>query len=205
LSPSEHRTLTETIEFDESFLAALADRTFLRHARTLLIAHYFPHLEQVALRELTGLDELEGGEILSEIHEEARNYARITARDARFRIQVVSSYVFTCALTGYSLTTLSNTTIVDAAYIHERCDSLNDDPKNGLALSKNAHWMFDEGLWSLTDDLRILVAENAFTDWSPDGTSLRDFQGRSLFFRDGCTLRPARNYVAWHREHRFRS
>jgi hypothetical protein len=95
------------------------------------------------------------------IKEEAKEFARGTARDARFRIQVVSAYLFTCALTGYRLTTLSGSSIVDAAHIHERRDCKNDDPRNGLALSKNAHWMFDEGLWTFTDDLKILIAEKA--------------------------------------------
>jgi len=72
------------------------------------------------------------------------------------------------------------------------------------ALSKNAHWMFDEGLWSITDDLKIIVAEKRFTDWSPDGFSLRNYHGRSLFFQRGCILRPDPKYLAWHREHQFR-
>ena len=82
-------------------------------------------------------------------------------------------------------------------------NSRNDDPRNGLTLSKNAHWMFDEGLWSLTDDLKVLVAEKAFTDWSGDGFSLRNYHTRPLIFGQGCTLRPDTKYIAWHRQHRF--
>ena len=204
LKPSSHRSLTEIVEIDLSFRAAMEDAAFLRRARNVLISHYFPPFEQVALRTLTGVEAKEAEADLKEVKDEAREYARSTARDARFRIQVVSSYLFTCALTGYSLTTAANSSIVDAAHIHERRDSQNDDPRNGLALSKNAHWMFDEGLWSLTDDLKIIVAEKAFTDWSPDGFSLRNYHGRPLFFQRGCTLRPDRKYTTWHREQRFR-
>lgn len=204
LKPSKHRSLTEIAEIDPSFFEAVGDAAFRRHARAVLISQYFPPLEQLALRGLTGVGNEEAQADLNEIKEEARAYARSTARDARFRIQVVSSYLFTCALTGYSLTTISNTSIVDAAHIHERRDSQNDDPRNGLALSKNAHWMFDEGLWSLTDDLEVIVGEKAFTDWSPDGFSLRNFHGRPLFFQRDCILRPDRKYTTWHREHRFR-
>jgi putative restriction endonuclease len=204
LKPSNHRSLTEVIEMDESFVSAMSDAAFLRRARAVLISQYFPPLEQIALRSLAGIGDKEASADVGAVKEEARAYARSTARDARFRIQVVSSYMFTCALTGYCLTTLSNASIVDAAHIHERRDSLNDDPRNGLALSKNAHWMFDEGLWSLTDDLKVIIAEKAFTDWSPDGFSLRNYHGRPLFFQRNCTLRPDRKYTAWHREHRFR-
>ena len=79
-------------------------------------------------------------------------------RDARFRIEVVVvAYKHTCALTGYRMTTLDMESIVDAAHIHEFSDSRNNDPRNGLALSKNAHWQFDRGLWSITDEYRVIV------------------------------------------------
>jgi len=58
---------------------------------------------------------------------------------------VVSAYNFTCALTAYRLTTITAGSIVDAAHIHEFRDSRNNDPRNGIALSKNAHWTFDQG------------------------------------------------------------
>jgi putative restriction endonuclease len=161
LKPSKHRSLTESVEMVPSFFAAMKDREFLRCARAVLISHYFPPFEQIALRTLTGIDDKHSETDAQLIREEAREYARHTARDARFRIQVVSAYLFTCARTGYRLTTLSGSSIVDAAHIHERSDCQNDDPQNGLALSKNAHWMFDEGLWSLTDDFKILVAPMA--------------------------------------------
>jgi putative restriction endonuclease len=203
LKKSDHRSLTEVVEIDSSFFAAMQDADFRRRARAVLISNYFPPFEQIALRELTGIGEKEAEATADEVKKEAREYSCNTARDARFRIQVVSSYLFTCALTGYSLTTVSSSSIVDAAHIHERRDSKNDDPRNGLALSKNAHWMFDEGLWSMTDDLKVIVAEKTFTDWSPDGFSLRNYHGRPLFFQRGCTLRPDSKYIAWHREHQF--
>ena len=204
LQPSSHRSLTEIVEIDPSFMAAMEDAEARRRARSLLIRGYFPAVEQIALRTLTGIEGSETVADSEEIKEEARRHARGTARDARFRIQVVSSYLFTCALTGYSLTTVSNASIVDAAHIHERRDSKNDDPRNGLALSKNAHWMFDEGLWSITTELKIIVAEKGFKDWSPDGFSLRHYHGRSLFFQRECTMRPDPQYITWHLEHRFR-
>ncbi len=204
LKPSKHRSLTEVVEIEPSFLAAMADGEFRKRARAVLISQYFPAFEQVALGILTGIDTKESEAAVREIKEQAREYARRTARDARFRIQVVSAYDFTCALTGYKVTTTKGTSIVDAAHIHQRKDSKNDDPRNGLALSKNAHWMFDEGLWSATDNLNVIVAEEAFTDWSVDGVSLRNFQGRPLFFQHGCLLRPDHKHFAWHRENRFR-
>gem|GEM_PF-5268008 len=74
-------------------------------------------------------------------------------RHARFRIEVVIvAYRHTCALTGCRMTTLGRDkmeSIVDAAHIHEFRDSRNNDPRNGLALCKNAHWQFERGLAGL--------------------------------------------------------
>ena len=80
--------------------------------------------------------------------------ARERGREARFRLTVVPAYNYTCALTGYRLTTVGSGSIVDAAHIHQFSDSRNNHPQNGIALCENAHWLFDQGLWSLTDDYR---------------------------------------------------
>jgi putative restriction endonuclease len=47
-------------------------------------------------------------------------------------------------------------------------ETQNDDFTNGLALSKNAHWMFDEGLWSVDDNLRIVVNTRQFKEHGPE-------------------------------------
>jgi len=68
----------------------------------------------------------------------------------------------------YRLTTIAGGSIVDAAHIHQFSDSRNNDPRNGLALCKNAHWLFDNGLWTLTDDYKVIVAEGRFAEDGPE-------------------------------------
>jgi putative restriction endonuclease len=46
------------------------------------------------------------------------------------------------------MTTADGAAIVDAAHIEPFAETQNGDIENGLALCKNAHWMFDEGPWS---------------------------------------------------------
>lgn len=48
--------------------------------------------------------------------------------------------------------------VVDAAHIEPWSTSQKDGLSNGLALCKNAHWMFDEGLWAVAADGPILLA-----------------------------------------------
>ena len=124
-------------------------------------------------------------------------------RDARFRVVVVTQYRFTCALTGYGLHTRSGTTLVEAAHIHAFAQSRNDHPENGLSLSRDAHWMFDEGLWTVTDSLRIRVAREVFTEWGPETAWLKSRDGKPLRFLDGVALRPAAEHLAWHRANQF--
>ena len=106
--------------------------------RRVLIARYFVDGgERAALYSLVGLpvppDDL--------VKADARLFAvaRERGREARFRLTVVPAYNYTCALTGYRLTTVGSGSIMDAAHIHQFSDSRNDHPQNGVALRKNAH------------------------------------------------------------------
>ncbi len=133
------------------------------------------------------------------LSEEAEDAARRKGRSARFAVQVVSSYRFTCALTGLCCLTAEGAAIVDAAHIEPWAESQNDDLTNGLALCKNAHWMFDEGLWSVRYDGRVVLARTRFTENGPEALRLQPYAGRFLQFADGVALRPRGEYFARHR------
>lgn len=141
-------------ELNEEFFDLLADADFRLKARLLLVSRYFEPRERVALLGSLGLSadcRVRSAELEREgqrLNEEGEEAARRKGRSARFAVQVVSRYKFTCALTGLSCLTTDGAAIVDAAHIESWADNQNDDLQNGLALCKNAHWMFDEGLWS---------------------------------------------------------
>ena len=80
------------------------------------------------------------------MHRDAFKARQKKGRDSRFKSDVLGGYYFTCALTGYRLDTTRLP--VQAAHIHQHAVSGNDDPRNGLALTPDAHWMFDAGLWT---------------------------------------------------------
>ncbi len=81
-------------------------------------------------------------------------------RDARFKVSVISGYHFTCALTGYRLIAAKSTYVpLEAAHIHAHARKGPDSATNGLALTPTAHDLFDAGLWTIDDDLRIRVAQ----------------------------------------------
>ena len=130
--------------------------------------------------------------------------AQKQGREARFRIRVVAAYGYTCALTEYRLTTITGKSIVDAAHIHQFADSRNNDPRNGVALSKNAHWLFDNGLWTLSDDYQVIVAAGEFTEAGPGQDLLGSFHGKRIALPREPALWPNPVHLAWHRKHRFK-
>jgi putative restriction endonuclease len=81
-------------------------------------------------------------------------------REAAFTRQVKSAYANKCAFTGLDMRNGGGRTEVDAAHIKPIGDGHHgpDSIRNGLALSKTVHWMFDRGLLSIDRDYKILTA-----------------------------------------------
>lgn len=193
---------TDHVRLSPDFMTDLDNATKRNQIRRQLVETWFPEVEQSALFAALGFNKAK----LRQMHFEAVEEDPVlqeTGRDARFRVVVVTQYRFTCALTGYGVHTRKGHSLVEAAHIHKFSKSRNNSPDNGLALSRDAHWMFDEGLWTVDDKERIAVAEEVFTEWGPEAEWLKVRNGRPLTFLDGVNLRPAREHLAWHRKSIF--
>lgn len=204
--PSLSKETTRRCCIDESLWQQLQSADFRKEARQRLVASYFTPAEQVSLCTQLNLPEPTTSDIIA-IRSRADEYRanQKKGRDVRFRRQVLINYRFTCALTGYSLTTLREN-MVEAAHIHQHSLSGNDDPCNGLALSPDAHWMFDRGLWTAipsSEGFIVLVAKNQFTESSPTGRTLMSHDQQPLIFPPCCVFMPNPRHFAWHRQHRF--
>jgi putative restriction endonuclease len=198
---SRGRQACDHVTLDPDFFACLENAEFRLQARVLLIATYFAPDEQIALFSSLDLEHLtpDSNEV-QKVLKAARDAAKRKGRCARFAVRVCSEYRFTCALTGYQCLTTDGASIVDAAHIEPWARTQNDEPTNGLALSKSAHWMFDAGLWTITDELRVLVNRNAFTEHGPEPFRLASFAGQPLKFDPAAKLRPDPRFVRAHRE-----
>ena len=84
------------------------------------------------------------------------------------------------------------------------CRFANNDPRNGLALSKNAHWLFDNGLWTLSDDYRVIVAQGIFAEAGPGQTLLAPYHGQKVQLPGDQSLWPNLLHIAWHRNKKFK-
>lgn len=196
--PATDPHATAAIELHPGFAALLALPNFRELARHVLIQTWFPADEQAGLYALYGARP-DDGAITTTLEAESAASSAGTGRDARFRIQVVTQYLYTCALTGYTLTTASGATIVEAAHIADFATSRSNDPRNGLALTPDAHWTFDEYLWTVDEKLRTVVSKRGFSDWSPEGQGLAARHGRPLIFHTRAALRPHEEYLSRHR------
>jgi putative restriction endonuclease len=193
-------------EMNAAFFDLLTDASFRLKARMVLVSKYFEPAERVGLFESLGIEAGNvGGTSAERVMEEAADAAKRKGRCARFAVRVCSEYRYTCALTGYRCVTGDGATIVDAAHIEAWATTQNDDPTNGLALSKNAHWMFDAGLWSADDNLRVIVNARAFSEHGPEAFRLGGCAGRHLQFDPAAKLRPTiENFRRHRREFGFR-
>jgi len=123
-------------------------------------------------------------------------------RDRVFRRVVLRAYDQRCAVTGLRLINGGGRAEVEAAHIRPVEANGPDIVSNGLALSGTAHWMFDRGLISVTENLQILISRQA-----------NDIESvRSIINKSGCLLTPDRvpdrphpHFLQWHRENRFKA
>ncbi len=200
-SPSPAVHTTRIIRLDSDFFDCIQDPGFRRSARIVLADTWFPPAERVALYTLLGVrtQTKEFQNLKRHVAEDAAKYGRQKGRDARFRVQVVCRYHHTCALTGYRILTDDGASLVEAAHIEPFATSRNDDIHNGLALSRNAHWSFDLGLWSVDDQSRILVNRRRFQEWGPSALQLASLGGNILQFDPKADLRPEMTYFDKHR------
>lgn len=139
------------------------------------------------------------------IFEEQRERATFSVsrilRDRIFRTIVLRAYDQRCAVTGLKLINGRGRAEVAAAHIRPVEAGGPDIVSNGIALSGTAHWMFDRGLISLSDELEILVSRQA-----NDPESIRaviNHSGKALVpirRRD----RPHPHFLNWHRENCFK-
>jgi putative restriction endonuclease len=122
-------------------------------------------------------------------------------RDRIFREVVLRAYDQRCVVSGLRFINGGGRAEVAAAHIRPVEAGGPDIVNNGIALSGTAHWMFDRGLISLSDDLQILISRQA-----NDQDGIRAFinqSGRALEPQK-ASQRPHPHFLDWHRNNCFK-
>lgn len=139
--------------------------------------------------------------VFEEQRERIMQLSSRVVRDRLFRRLILKAYDKRCAITGLKLINGGGRAEVDAAHIKPVEANGPDILTNGIALSGTAHWMFDRGLISLSDDLDILVSRQA-----NDAGSIRGLinpTGRAIV-PSRPFERPHPQFLNWHRENCFK-
>jgi len=103
-------------------------------------------------------------------------------------------------MTGLKLINGGGRCEIEAAHIRPVEENGPDSPRNGIALSRTVHWMFDRGILSIADNGQILMAKKLVPD---PVRRLLNSDGRIILPRD-VTFAPHRVFLRYHREIRFK-
>jgi len=117
-------------------------------------------------------------------------------RDAAFAKSVKEAYLSRCVFTGICLINVGGKSEVDTALVSE---SGPDSTRNGIALSKTVHWMFDRGLISLEDNGKILMTTRQIPGPVKNIINLQEV----AFLPENTLQRPHPQFLRYHRENKF--
>jgi putative restriction endonuclease len=162
-----------------------------------------PLLPRVGLADpLVHFEEEQAPYVLEQERMRIQQLTSRVVRDRVFRKIVLRAYNERCAMTGLKLINGAGRAEVDAAHIRPVHSNGPDTVNNGIALSGTAHWMFDRGLISLSDDLEILISRHV-----NDVDSVRSFINKTEVALTPSSARdhPHPHFLKWHREHCFKN
>lgn len=122
-------------------------------------------------------------------------------RHSAFRKIVLENYSQTCAVTG-SRFTFGSTAEAEAAHIIGKDANGSDDPRNGLALSQTAHWAFDRGIFTLSDQYEIQI-HSKVTQANTRLFPLIGLDGKRIHLPSDEAYHPHPEALEWHRNKVF--
>ncbi|MCH7614053.1 MAG: HNH endonuclease [Candidatus Marinimicrobia bacterium] len=123
-------------------------------------------------------------------------------RDVTFKHRVREVYNSTCAVTGLHILNGGGRPEVEAAHIQPVGNGHNgpDSVRNGIALSRTVHWMFDRGMISLNNDYEILVASKKIEKQTKGIVT----PGKPIYLPNDMRFAPHTQFLEYHRENIFR-
>jgi predicted restriction endonuclease len=115
---------------------------------------------------------------------------------AAFRDIVLAAYGRRCAITGKYIEVGSYLNL-EAAHIRPVAHGGVNLPSNGIALSRDLHWAFDKGAFTLTTDGRVEVHPGI------DEGELLSLKGSRISEPTAKFFAPSAEFVSYHRTHVF--
>lgn len=122
-------------------------------------------------------------------------------RSAVFAKCIRAAYDSTCAATGLKLINGGGRCEIEAAHIRPVGDGHDgpDSVRNGLALSRTMHWLFDRGIISLKDNGKILFASKRHFP-EIDRVKAMVNPDEKMALPSDLALRPHPQFLSYHRD-----
>lgn len=123
-------------------------------------------------------------------------------RASHFRRDVLKAYDYRCAVSDFQLSIGGVAIGCEAAHVRAHSFEGPDSVDNGLALEPTLHQLYDRGIWTLTDDCRVLVSQ----EFSGSGSALeriRALHGQPIRSPMLGQPKPNIEHIRWHREARL--
>lgn len=124
-------------------------------------------------------------------------------RDPNFRENVLRAYEYKCAVCGFDVKLRHQPVALEAAHIRPRKNGGPDIEENGLALCSLHHQLFERGVFTLSEQLEILVSEYA-NGSTGLGKWLMRFHGKKIKRPQNQMYYPRINFIHWHFKEEFR-
>jgi putative restriction endonuclease len=192
---------------DDELFSLFCDSESRNYLITTIVQKWFPEKER-EYRNLYKIDAFQevqlrlfekGGATYNSSDLEDQEQAIV--RGAAFRKIIVSLYNQRCTFCGLRIISFDSQNIVDGAHIKPFSEFRDDHFDNGLALCKNHHWAFDRGWFSISEDYRIIIPRERFTEESPrDTRPMKEFDGEQIILPNNETHYPRIESLHWHRQ-----
>lgn len=115
-----------------------------------------------------------------------------------FRDFVMNAYNFKCAVT-HRVIACNGFDNLEAAHIMPQAHNGSFLPCNGIAMSRDLHFAFDKGFFTIQDDYTIKIHPDVLrTD-----SYINEYNGQSIFVPKVEFFRPKSEFLAYHRDHIF--
>jgi putative restriction endonuclease len=167
--------------FPQSIYQQLNEDTIARIATTVLESQFPESLHEDILNSV-GLD------------------IQITVkrrRDPAFRSEILRAYESKCAICNFRVLMNHKAIGVEAAHIQWHTASGPDHVSNGFALCSLHHKLFDRGIFTVDDHLRVVVSESAIGNQSFDELMVR-YHGQEIHRPLRKAYFPKDQYLDWH-------
>jgi putative restriction endonuclease len=189
--------------FDSDLWSEMMEKNTRDNLRSVLFSYHFqPEMASILAGESNiNIDAHHYMKNLMEHKEIDYDSISKPIRDAGFRRSIQRVYDHTCAMTGQRII-IEGRTSIDACHIVPWSVSHNDAIDNGIALSKNCHWAFDNGLLSIDDNYSVVVSSK-IKRHEMNSSMLAGLDGNRLILPQSELFRPNLEYISAHRKKKF--